>query len=163
MKKYHGTGIFNPNENFSTRDELQITCITLNNSLTNNFFSLKKQNVNVLEKYIKDTMYWLVSHQHEHENIYADKINQINDLCNNIHDSTLRIPKTENNVNTSSSSSSETEPDVCKIDEGINNLLSKLPDKRVNTNKHDVLLKVDVEKLSSIRELRYKNITCKYR
>src|SRR5208283_2794371 len=42
MKKYDTAKIFSSNDNFSKRDELQLTCITLNTSLKSNYFSLSE-------------------------------------------------------------------------------------------------------------------------
>src|SRR5581483_8953548 len=48
MKKYEEKKIFDKNDNFTIRDELQLTCLTLNTSIKNNFFSLKDGDIDKL-------------------------------------------------------------------------------------------------------------------
>jgi hypothetical protein len=141
-----------------------------------------------LNKLITDTMVWLVTHQTEPADIYQNKINGINDICNAIHHSMHKMKVLENLdiVNDDMSDSEEEEaPEIIspeanpknKINENIKDLLDKLPDKLINNHmkkkpkeksdpeeaETDLMLKIDLSKLNSSAVLRYKNVVMPYR
>ena len=178
MKKYEEKKIFEKNENFTVRDELQLTCLTLNSSIKTNYFSLKKTDVDHLSKLINETLIWLVAHQTEHNNIYQEKLDEISDICNKIYHSMHKMKILENinlanDEESDEESDNESEDDINNtqlnipegnhITEDIDSLLDKLPDKLVRKNikhdsKNDILLKVDMNKLASGVTLKYKNV-----
>ena len=158
MKKYENKQIFNQNETFTCRDELQLTCLTLNTSVRSNYFSLKSDDMDKLNKLITNTMIWLVTHQNEPEQIYQNKINEINDICNVIYHSMHKMKVLENlNMVGNDISDSEDENDENdedeekileeaittppstndknKINENIKDLLDKLPNKLIRDKK----------------------------
>lgn len=185
MKKYDTIEIFEKNDNFTIKDELQLTCLTLNTSLKNNFFSLKDSDTNKLTKLINEIMLWLLTHQNEPIDIYKEKINEINDLCNNIYHSMHRMKILEDFKIAADSDSDEDPtdptdpadsdsdaeinsttsivPEQNKIREDIDDLLDKLPNQlvrkknQINNSKNDVLLKIDINKLNPIKTIKYKN------
>lgn len=95
MKKYDEE-IFEKNDNFSLRDELQLTCVTLHSSLKSNYFSLKPDEIDSLIKIVNDTLYWLIEHQNEDNIVYQEKINKINEICNEIYHNLDRLKITDN-------------------------------------------------------------------
>lgn len=216
MEKYSddtsssSTKIFQEDNQFTIRDELQLTCLTLNNSIKSNYFSLKESDTDKLSKTINETMVWLVAHQTEHPDVYKEKLNSISDLCNTIYHSMHRMKVLETEVvNTVStdppeSDSEESEevtgtdmsvPAHNRISENIDKIIMGIPDKfthRISTgNKHelhsskkqhteiptkplpsqivsqpneeDVLLKIDMTRLSKLDTFRYKNNVHHYR
>lgn len=177
MKKYEDKKVFDRNEKFTARDELQLTCLTLNNSIKSNYFSLSKSDIDKLTSLINETMIWLVSHQNEESYVYREKLNQISDVCNEIyHNITHKIkfledikPSDEDSADESDDDINSTMMDMPKgnqIREEIDSLLDKLPDKLIKKNKNtpnrDVLLKVDMNKLSGVT-LKYKNVDHSFR
>ena len=254
MDKYESK-IFEKKDNFTSRDELQITCLTLNSAIKSSFFSLQDTDNKKLIKTINKTMIWLLSHQNEDENIYREKNNEISDLCNNIYHNMHKMKILENIELAENDLSSEDSdagiddtndindtncdaPTGNKITENIDDILKNLPsipknriykpcdvpyinhcdkpsikpsikpsnkpinktsdkpsnktsDKPIpqkkynhstkkpsikyldsknnnnllinNENKDDILLKIDINKLSTQSVLRYKNIEHSYR
>lgn len=176
MKKYEEKKIFDKNDNFTARDELQLTCLTLNTSIKSNYFSLKETDVTRLIKIINETMIWLMNNQNEDHSVYQEKLNEISDICNNIYHNMhkMKILETIKLVNDDDNSTDDddtdiddnTYPDMPKsnrIDEKIDLLLEKMPNKLIiknipNKQTDDVLLKIDINKLNSGTKLRYKNI-----
>lgn len=177
MKKYEEKKVFDKNEKFTIRDELQLTCLTLNNSIKSNYFSLNKSDIDKLTNIINDIMIWLISHQNEENNVYKEKINLISDICNEMyHNFTHKIKFLEEvNINESDDEDDENDgsdneinntimniPIGNQINENIDSLLDKLPDKLIrnrNVKKSDdVLLKIDMDKLTSSVTLKYKNV-----
>lgn len=180
IKKYEEKKIFEKNDNFTIREELQLTCLTLNMSLKSNYFSLKESDVNKLTKIINKTMIWLLTHQSEDNRVYFEKLDEISELCNIIHHSTnkMKILETINLADNDENSDDADDNDIKqeipkgnKIDEDIDSLINKLPDnliKKQNTtiNKkksNDVLVKIDINKLNSGTTFKYKNIEHNYR
>lgn len=182
MKKYEVGKVFEQNDNFSVRDELQLVCLTLNTSLRSNYFSLRESDVEKLSKIITETMIWLISHQNEENSVYHEKLNQISELCNSIYHSIhkMKILENINLADTVNDNESDSEcddendinnivseiPTGNKINENIDLLIDKLPNKLTNKNiptinkekSDDVLLKIDINKLNSATVLKYKNI-----
>lgn len=176
MKKYEDKYIFEKQDNFTLKDELQLTCLTLNTSLKSNYFSLKKTDVDKLTQIINDTMLWLLTHQNEDNNKYQEKINEISEICNSIYHSIHKMKILENIEMAEDQSSSDEEsdeesvipdvPDNNKIKEDIDLLMEKLPDKLTHKvsissepKNEDVLLKIDINKLKagSNSSFKYKN------
>lgn len=168
MKKYEEKKVFDKNDNFTAKDELQLTCLTLNTSLKSNYFSLGEPDVEQLTKVINETMLWLVSHPNEDNTTYRDKINEISEVCNGIYHSMHKMKALENLVVDEENESDEEEdteeniseiPSGNRINEEIELLIDKLPDKLIrNKNQSDdVLLKIDMNKLNAGSVLRYKN------
>jgi len=186
MKKYDDKQIFHQNETFTCKDELQLTCLTLNTSIKSNYFSLKADDMDRLNKLITDTMIWLVTHQTETADVYQNKINEINDICNVIHHSMHKMKVLENLdiVNDEPDSEEDDETPVItpeanpknKINENIKDLLDRLPDELIHNHKKkkpkihestetnsDLMLKIDLSKLNSSAVIRYKNVVMSYR
>ena len=172
MTKYESSDtneIFQKNTNFTIRDELQFTCLTLGSSLRSNFFSLSHENTDILSKLINDTMVWLVSHQTEEESVYKTRLDKISELCNEIHHSMHRMKVLESiqvDANCDSDSESD-EPETMvvpknnSIKENIISMIDSLPDKIVrkplnHAKKNDVLIKVDMSKIIHANEVKKK-------
>jgi molecular chaperone DnaK (HSP70) len=144
MKKYEDRKIFEKNENFTIRDELQLTCLTLNSSIKSNYFSLKDGDVEKLTKLINETMLWLLSHQNEEITLYREKLDSISDVCNSIYHNMHRMKildetTTYNNESDDSDGSDEDIKNIQqqipkgnKINEDIASILNSMPDKPIN-------------------------------
>lgn len=173
MKKYEEKKVFEKNDNFTIRDELQLTCLTLNTAIKSNYFSLKESDTDKLSKLINETMFWLIGHQNEDVEIYKKRIQEISEICNNIYHSMHKmkilenIQPNENEEDDDLTEINETQPPETnnKIKEDIDSLLKKLPDK-ISKSKHkiksprkkdDVLLKIDMNKLNTGVSFKYKN------
>ena len=165
MVKYQEKSIFEQNDNFSAMDELHLTCLTLNTSLKSNFFSIKEDDVQKLTKMINETMFWMLTHQNEDLMVYKEKLHKISDLCNNIYDGmhrmkileTVQVADPESDSDSDSDSEPENKiPEKNQIDEKIDSIINKMPD------KGDVLLKIDINKLNS-KTLKYKTSDCQSR
>ena len=187
MKKYDDGGggeksMFDKNDDFTIRDELQLTCLTLNTSIKSNYFSLKETDIDRLSNVINETMFWLITHQNEEAIIYRNKLDEISEICNSIYHGMHRL-KILDNINLADDASEDDEgsdkdindimPEVPagnKINENIDSLIDKLPDKptkkekstKINTKvvdqETDMLLKIDMNKLASGVVLKYKNV-----
>uniref|UniRef100_A0A6C0CBK0 Uncharacterized protein n=1 Tax=viral metagenome TaxID=1070528 RepID=A0A6C0CBK0_9ZZZZ len=153
MAKYESSqDMFEKNENFTVRDELQLTCLTLNMSIRNNYFSLGSSNTDKLTQLINDTMIWTISHQNESPEVYKSKLDLINEMCNNLHHGMSKIKDLP--VEESSEESDEISypvPENNKIKENISLMINNLPDKitrrkPATPKKTDVLLKLDINK-----------------
>jgi len=153
MVKYESSNeLFEKNDNFTIRDELQLTCLTLNMSIRNNYFSLGSSNTDKLTRLINDTMIWTISHQNEQPDVYKIKLDQINEMCNNFHHGMSKIKDVP--IEESSEESAETMypiPENNKIKENISSMINNLPDKitrrkPATPKKSDVLLKLDINK-----------------
>ncbi|AZL89496.1 heat shock 70 kDa protein-like protein [Megavirus baoshan] len=173
MKKYEDIKIFEKNENFTLRDELQLTCLTLNTSIKSNYFSLAKNDIDTLLKIINETMMWLLDHQNEQNSVYQHKIDNISELCNKIYHNMHKLQTISDIQDISSDSdddideldNTESQISVNKIKENIDDVLSILPEK-INDNNNsnsDILLKIDMSKLNSNKKIKYKNIEHHYR
>ena len=179
MKKYEDKKVFEKNDNFTIRDELQLTCLTLNTSIKSNFFSLKEGDVEKLSRVINETMIWLLSHQNEDNSMYREKLDEISDMCNTIYHNMHKMKILENidlaKENDDSGDDDENDdinnikqeiPVGNKIKENIDSILNSMPDKLtnkkyINNSKNDsgdVLLKIDINKLNSTTTLKYKNL-----
>lgn len=170
LKKYEETAIFESDDIFATKDELYLTCLTLYSSLRSTFFSLKESDVDKLSKKIDETMAWLTSHQNEESTTYQDKLNEINDLCNIIYHNTHKIKALEEvpdenlseDLSDHEDASAEIAPEL-KINEPIDLLLVSLPDRLTRSSaassNNDVLMKIDIDKLSTGAAIRYKNVS----
>ncbi len=185
MKKYEDTKIFEKNDSFTYKDELQLTCLTLNECIKSNYFSVKKSEIDILSKTIKDTMFWLLGHQNEDNSVYKEKLDQVISICNSVYHGMHRIKELENQPDIpEDSEDSESEDDTTtskdsesseitenlalptnKIRENTSELLKRLPDKIKSStqNKNDVLLKIDLNKLNPNTDIKYKNIDNHYR
>lgn len=154
MKKYEEKNIFEQNDNFTLRDELELTCITLNNALQSNYFSLSNDKNEKLKNIINEILEWLVNNKNIDNELYNKKINEINDYCNNLYNNTYEIKELEHVIDSDSESEEiEIIPEKNKIKEDIDSLIKNLPKKRIND---DILLKIDINKLNK-KPLKYKN------
>ncbi|BCS83008.1 heat shock 70 kda protein-like protein [Cotonvirus japonicus] len=179
MKKYEDNKFFEKNDNFTIKDELQLTCLTLNECIRSKYFSLKKSELDVLNEKIKNTMLWLLTHQNEDNLIYKEKLEEISLICNNIYQEMHNIKELENikcsdenQIIYSDSSDSDTDETINSIDikeqiknkigENISDLINDLPDKIMNQkskiSENDVLLKIDLNKLNSNTNIKYKTM-----
>lgn len=84
MKKYE-KNIFTKNDQFSLKDELHLTCLTLNSALQSNFFSLEKTDIDRLINIINETLEWISNNPNENNDIYQDKLNEISNISNDIY------------------------------------------------------------------------------
>ncbi len=147
MKKYEDKKVFEKNDDFTTRDELHLTCLTLNSSIKSNYFSLKADDTEKLTKIINETMLWLINHQNEEASIYRDKLDKISDICNTIYHSMHRMKILDANEPTNidlndESDDDEEETDIKNIkqeipagnniNEDIASILNAMPDKPIN-------------------------------
>ena len=184
-KKYEEKKFFDKNNNFTARDELQLTCLTLNSSIKSNYFSLNGTDTDKLLKIINETMVWLLTHQNEESSVYNEKILEISEMCNSIYHNMNKIKILENIImmNDEDDENDENDNGKCdidnisqeipernKINENIDSLLEKLPDKLIKKNilinkerQDDILLKIDMNKLNSNAILKYKNTDYHYR
>ena len=129
-------------------------------------------------------MIWLLDHQTESENVYEEKLSQINLLCNEIYNSmhklklleTVKIindidsdsgSDTEHHANTTSNTTSNptsnttSNPPGQKIKEDINAIINSLPSKptkrHMKKSSDGVYLKLDINKLSKNRTIKFKD------
>lgn len=170
MKKYEDHSFFTKKETFTVRDELNLTCLTLNSSLKSNFFSLKQDETDKLKKLINNTKIWLLTHQNEEPDVYTQKIDEISDLCNQIYHNMNKLKVLENIdlVGNNTDSDSDDEPDSrqknqsgYKISEDIDSILNNMPNQSNKSSKsNDVLLKIDMNKLNKKTSFKYKNVNC---
>ena len=184
MQKYEETSIFEKNDDFTAKDELQLMCVTLNTSIKSNYFSLKESDTEKLVKIINDTMIWLLEHPNESNDVYIGRVKNINEVCNQIYHSLHKIKELENMTfeenqilmysDSEESDNEETTAPMIesnKIKEDIDSLMNKLPNKpirRKNNNTHsynnkseDVLLKIDINKLVSGSEKTHSSMNLK--
>jgi heat shock 70kDa protein 1/2/6/8 len=175
MKKY--TNIFHDDKNFDTKNELQIMCITLLNSLESKFIYLTEEESEQLRKKVDDNLVWLIDND-DSETIDVEcqiRIDELNDICNTIFQSNSRFDDDvkEDETERNETEDDETEEDEIekedsveqdeldekfKIKEDIDSLINALPDV-VKKNDEKILLKIDINKLTKPHNLRYKNIT----
>lgn len=171
MEKYNNN-IFDENNNFCIKDELQITCLTLNTSLKSSFFSLKESDIEFLTKKINDTINWLSSHQNEEYNIYKNKLDEINHICNNIYHNMHNIKILENMPLSDIISDNESDNELNKendilingknkINEHIDILLEKMPDDIFNQSKENLLKPQYTEINKNISQNDELNESCK--
>ena len=159
MKKYQPDEIFSKNSQFTIKDELQLTCLTLNTSIKSNFFSLKKDQMETLSKLITQTMIWLIANPNEQPLVYEEKLNQISSICNKMHNSMHNsMHKMTKETVEPIDSDSDSDLDIIppptpiknKINEQITQLIDQLPKKSLRKKKNDVLLKIDINKLNDL-------------
>lgn len=162
MKKYERQDFFVKNENFTIRDELHLTCMTLNTSIKSQYFSLSKEDISVLSKKIEDTIIWL--HMDETqitEDDCREKLNEISYLCNQMHNNLQRFNTPTNvqeqkNESTESSSSEEDEeselPDQVnqKINESIDKIIDQMPD-NISRTTGPTILGIPDDEISKFR------------
>jgi len=155
MSKYE-TIIFKQNDNFTTRDELQMTCLALNTS--SRYLSIDSEE---LINLVNDTLVWLRNHQSEESSIYQNRLDQINYLSNEIYynmnkNKILEPSDYSKNYDLSESESDDVDELVpekpCEFSEKINSIISSLPDritkKTIKKPKEDdILLEIDIDKL----------------
>src|ERR1700733_767211 len=180
MKKYEDKKIFENNINFSNRDELHLTCLTLNKSIQSKYFSIKDEDNEKLMNLINSTMIWLMIHANEEQLIYKDKLNEFIDMCNLIYHNPHKIKILENiklckENEESDQEDDETEQKISEnnhIQENIDHLINNLPNKSTrieriskdsSENEKAVLLKMDVDRLCHNATLNFKNIEYSYR
>jgi heat shock protein 1/8 len=79
----------------SQRDELENLCYAIKSSLVENYFNISNNNSTLLEKTIDETLKWLlevdINKLDVLEEQYNDKINDINNLCNQLYQSMVSI------------------------------------------------------------------------
>ena len=154
LNEYENKEIFDDTNNFSSRDELQITCKTLSNSLKSNFFSLNEKEVDRLKDLINETICWLIENPEEDDIVYANKMSEISTVCDNIYQAMQKEQIIED-------SEEETDDEIeivntSKLNERIEQMLNSMPDDS-EPDEDAVLLKIDMNKLNRIDSLQYKN------
>jgi hypothetical protein len=175
MKKYDGNKIFDKNNQFTKLDELKLTCATLGTSIKSNYFSLKDSDTDKLSDLITQTIDWLTSYPNEPDSIYEEKINNITTICNQIYHSMHKmkvletVDVTDMTDMTDTESDTELESDLFepvpennKIKENLDTIIENLPQKpskkkSSRADKAEILLKVDIQKLSSDKAFSFKN------
>lgn len=153
MKKYDTETYFAKNENFTIRDELNLTCVTLNTSIKSQFFSLSKADIDILVNKINETMIWL----HSDPDIVTDdeckiRLDEISDLCNNMHNNLQRfnildnvqeqkvVPSSESSDDDNGSDQAELPDQVnINIDESIDKIIDQLSDTKSRTEGSTIL------------------------
>ena len=165
MSKYDNT--FRKNDNFTVRDELQMTCLALNTS--SRYFNIDSSK---LMQLVNETMLWVNEHPNEEPSIYRNRLDQINDVSNEIYhnmnkekilehidkseESEEDVPvQTEENHRDKPSDLHLNGEKQSRIKENINSIIDSLPDritkKSISKPKEDdVLLKIDVVKLAAM-------------
>ena len=117
MQKYDDRPLFVADEKFTIKEELEMTCQTINTSLKNNFFNLGQNNTQELEKTINSTMIWLMDHQSEPIEEYKKRLAEVNEKCNSLYQNTHKFKALEKeNIIVDSDSDSDDEPQVRKRD-----------------------------------------------
>ena len=149
MKKYEDKNIFEKNDKFTVRDELQLTCLTINTSVKNNYFSMEENYKKQLLAKINETMLWLISHQAEEDHVYNQKLVEINDLSNSIYHDLHKMKiiqqcdisnddDDDNSIDEDNNETLDTDQHfkpINKISENINKLIDQLPDKPIRTKQ----------------------------
>src|SRR5690606_27292077 len=156
MSKYDNT--FEKNDNFTVRDELQMTCLALNTS--SRYFNIDSSK---LMQLVNETMLWVNEHPNEEPSIYRNRLDQINDVSNEIYHN-MNKEKILEHID----KSDESEEDVVVpieekqsiIKENINSIIDSLPDRITKRSmgkpkEDDVLLKIDVVKLTAMNQDKY--------
>jgi molecular chaperone DnaK (HSP70) len=97
-EKNENSNLFEANtisQNIKTkRSELEQLCYALLSSIMSNILSLHEDHIQNLKKRINETLDWLIEiqdHKNEDESIFQNKINDLNDLCNNLFHSILNV------------------------------------------------------------------------
>jgi molecular chaperone DnaK (HSP70) len=98
FSKYNITSL--STENSSNDDicvsysQLEQLCIALKSSILSNFFSLKEIQIKILDDKLIETMQWMLelsdSEKNSYDNIFNEKINEINALCDDLYNQMLK-------------------------------------------------------------------------
>jgi len=166
--------IFNKNEslfsqkhNFTTYDEINITCKTLYSSIQDNFISIDEADRKIFLERIENEIEWLMNHDHETDDIYQSRLESLEQYSNQIYQKTNTIK-----TNKISKLITETEEELDEalkdldpsisltIEENLDDMMDKFDelekssltkqvvDLKLN-KKNDVTINIDYDKLLS--------------
>lgn len=181
--KYRDQPVFQ-RDALSAQDELQMTCMTLSSAIRNNYFSIKKSEIDGLTELINSALTWLATHPDADHSEYRSRLTAIDTACNQIHDATRRYhlgkqPATVADADADADSDCDTTPvsnPVAannKICENLTEVINCMPDKPTrrrrkssssNLSQPEVLLKINPELLipknetPSKRKIQYKSV-----
>ena len=80
------------NKNINTKkDELEQLCIAIKSSIECNVFSLEEENMKKLDDKVSSILDWIIETENCEEEIYIEKLNEINLLCDNLYHSMIGI------------------------------------------------------------------------
>jgi hypothetical protein len=103
-------------------------------------------------------MIWTISNQNETPDVYKTKLDQINEMCNNLHHGMSKIKELSSTTAAKEEEESDESGEVSypipennKIKENISSMINNLPDhitrrKPATPKKTDILLKLDINK-----------------
>jgi heat shock protein 1/8 len=127
LQNYHQDNIFEKDENFTIKDELHLICLTLSTSIQSNFFSLEKNDINLLQEKIENTLKWLEENPDKSYKDYADRLDEINCLCNQFYHQTQTLTLPNEREDTA-----ESDEECEKMVELKNTMLDKI-DRMINS------------------------------
>lgn len=82
------SSVITPTDNMNDKNELQLLCTTIQNSISSDSLGLNEEIIDVISSQISDTIEWLNT---EHEQIeYQVKIEQLNKVCNDLYDKMIQ-------------------------------------------------------------------------
>lgn len=143
--------LFTPNNSFTSKDELLLTCNTLRSAIKSNFFSIHKTELSSLDKIIDENLLWLENNPDMKQTEYQIRIEHINGMCNQYYHSMTRLDHIEEVIE-SDSDEEEDDEDLStgiKISEKLDDMIASLPDK-------PVLLQLDPQKLAPKLKINYR-------
>jgi molecular chaperone DnaK (HSP70) len=176
MSKYDT--VFDSSKSLNSRDELELLCIGLHSSIKSNYFSMKETDIKLLTNIIEDAMQWLQFTPNVSNDECLLKLNQINDVCNQIYQKmsmikdSVMLQSNEESINCNSvsdlPSDEERESNLTSniIDEKINDIIKTIEflevesedqtsvitdntiDPIIDSTNNNIYLKVDINKLS---------------
>lgn len=151
LSKYGEKEIFNRN-NMSSKDELEILCLSLKSSFESKFFYSNNDNIEPLKNLVDDTVCWLLKHQSEPDSVYSDRIDSINNACNEFHND-MSLGSNEK-IESSTESDSNDDASLKK-----NDIIENIDDIIKSIDHSSVYLRIDINKLNNNHILRYKDET----
>lgn len=180
LGKYQETTVFQKPSKFSSYDELKLTCNTLSMCIESNYFTLKKDHTQKLLEKINEIKKWIDINLEPVDSEVENKINEINELCNNIYVNNLHGELLKDNAFKDSDSESESESDSetekvdilnkkNRINEDINSIIANMPkkitkkkSKQESNDNNDIYLKIDIDRLSPTSKINYKKSERKF-
>ena len=84
----YSTQIFKPT---TSKDELEKLCHALLSSIMSNILALHDMHINMLKNKVESTLDWLNDTDESCDEIYQEKINELNCLCEKLYDEMLNV------------------------------------------------------------------------
>ena len=78
----------------SKKEELEQLCYTIKSSISNDIFPNDKKSLSKLDEKIDETLQWMIDNELNDDmgdDIYTEKINEINDICTELYHNMLGI------------------------------------------------------------------------